>query len=123
VAFSSMASLVGNPGQSNYAAANGFLDGLMQARRRAGLPGLSINWGPWAEVGMAAQARGKLPQGMGWISPQQGRLLFCHLLPADRAPRLGVLPLRAVRGAVNRSSLRGCVPNWRCSLPQSVCSG
>ncbi|MBU6352401.1 MAG: SDR family NAD(P)-dependent oxidoreductase, partial [Chloroflexi bacterium] len=51
VAFSSMASLVGNPGQSNYAAANGFLDGLMQARRRVGLPGLSIAWGPWAEVG------------------------------------------------------------------------
>jgi myxalamid-type polyketide synthase MxaB len=91
-----MASLVGNPGQSNYAAANGFLDGLMQARRRAGLPGLSINWGPWAEVGMAARARGKLQrQGMALISPQQGRQLFRHLLPADRAPRLGVLPLRA----------------------------
>ncbi|MFM7173738.1 MAG: SDR family NAD(P)-dependent oxidoreductase, partial [Caldilinea sp.] len=93
VAFSSMASLVGNPGQSNYAAANGFLDGLMQARRRVGLPGLSINWGPWAEVGMAAQL-GDLPQGMSWISPQQGRLLFSYLLTRQSAAQVGVLPFR-----------------------------
>jgi acyl carrier protein len=94
VAFSSAASLVGNPGQSNYAAANGFLDGLMQARHSQGLPGLSINWGPWAEVGMAAQLRSQMQrQGMSLIAPGQGRQLFRHLLSLPVA-QIGVLPFQ-----------------------------
>ncbi|MGB3788559.1 MAG: type I polyketide synthase, partial [Phormidesmis sp.] len=55
VCFSSIASLIGSPGQGNYAAANAFMDALMQHRSVLGQPGLSVNWGPWAEAGMAAQ--------------------------------------------------------------------
>jgi len=44
VAFSSMASLIGNPGQANYAAANGFLDGLMQQRHAASTGGPGPRW-------------------------------------------------------------------------------
>ncbi|MGD9824694.1 amino acid adenylation domain-containing protein, partial [Desulfobacter sp.] len=54
VLFSSTASLLGSPGQGNYAAGNHFMDTLAELRKRIGLPGLSINWGPWAEIGMAA---------------------------------------------------------------------
>jgi NAD(P)-dependent dehydrogenase (short-subunit alcohol dehydrogenase family)/aryl carrier-like protein len=110
VAFSSVAALVGNAGQANYAAANGFLDGLMQARRAMGLPGLSINWGPWAEVGMAAGLERALQrQGMGVIPPAQGRQLFGYLLQrTEELPsQVGVLPQRISQTAPStREALR-----------------
>ena len=55
VMFSSISASFGNFGQINYSAANAFLDGFVDWRRRQGLPGLSYSIAAVAEVGMAAR--------------------------------------------------------------------
>ena len=53
VMFSSIASLLGNPGQASYSAANAFLDSLAHYRRHSlHMPALSINWGPIEGAGV-----------------------------------------------------------------------
>jgi polyketide synthase 7 len=73
VMFSSMAGIVGTPGQGNYAAANSFLDGLAAYRRAHGLAGLSVAWGLWEQTSAMTQ----------------------HLADSDKArmSRLGLAPL------------------------------
>jgi NAD(P)-dependent dehydrogenase (short-subunit alcohol dehydrogenase family)/acyl carrier protein len=98
VCFSSMAAWLGSPGQGNYAAANGFMDMLMCQRRLQGLPGTSLNWGPWAEAGMAVQVekRGLRPwktQGITAISSKQGRRIFSELLSRNLT-QVGILAVK-----------------------------
>ncbi|MBW0017711.1 MAG: SDR family NAD(P)-dependent oxidoreductase [Mycobacterium sp.] len=73
VLFSSLAGIVGAPGQANYAAANSFLDALAAYRHGHGLPGLSIAWGLW----------------------EQSSALTRHLADRDKAriSRIGLAPL------------------------------
>jgi len=79
ILFSSVASIVGTAGQGGYAAANACLDALAAMRRSKGLPGLCINWGPWANAGMADDdhASDRLKrQGFHMIRPKEA----CDLL-------------------------------------------
>ena len=49
VVQSSLLSLTGSAGQSNYTAANAFLDALVSHRHALGLPATVINWTAWDE--------------------------------------------------------------------------
>lgn len=87
VCFSSVASVLGSAGQSNYAAANAFLSGFMYERRRQGLHGLSVNWGPW-ELGMAAELGNRdaeriAARGISAISPAEGFDILEQLILHD----------------------------------------
>lgn len=53
ICFSSISSVWGSVERAHYGAANAFLDAIVQERRREGLSGLSVNWGPWKGGGMA----------------------------------------------------------------------
>ncbi|MGH9933379.1 MAG: SDR family NAD(P)-dependent oxidoreductase [Pyrinomonadaceae bacterium] len=66
VLCSSVASVLGVPGQVDYSAANAFLDGYAHHRaRKNGTFTVSVNWDAWAEVGMAVNAKKIWPTGPG----------------------------------------------------------
>lgn len=92
VLYSSMASVFGSPAQGNYVAANGLLDALAAWRQGRGLPGLSLNWGPWKDVGMATRgqtlARAS-QQGLDALGAADGMAAFA-LAIGERVPQMAV---------------------------------
>ena len=99
VQYSSFTSIQGTPGQGNHAAANAFLDALAWYRRGIGLPALSINWGPWSEVGAAAD-RGVgdriKAKGGDTLTPEQGLRLLERTWHA-KAAQVSVVPVHWAR--------------------------
>jgi acyl transferase domain-containing protein/acyl carrier protein len=89
ICYSSIAAVWGSKSQAHYAAANQFLDSLAVHRRAIGLPGLSVNWGPWSVGGMATEdARAALRRiGIAAISPGEAFDALDCLISADVAQR------------------------------------
>ncbi|MGW7601257.1 type I polyketide synthase [Streptomyces antimycoticus] len=120
VLFSSATGVLGGAGQSNYAAANVFLDGLASWRRAQGLPGVSMAWSLWAEAsGMTGHLgeedlRRVSRSGLVPLSSEEGLELFDAALASDESVpvplRLDIPTLRA-QGAELPAVFRNVVPN------------
>ncbi|MBD8892832.1 SDR family NAD(P)-dependent oxidoreductase [Labrenzia suaedae] len=77
VLYSSATTLVGNPGQANYVAANGYLEGLARKRRAEGLPALTVAWGAISDAGYLARNED--------VNEMLSRKLGRHALSAQEA--------------------------------------
>ncbi|MBI3444518.1 MAG: polyketide synthase dehydratase domain-containing protein [Magnetospirillum sp.] len=93
VLFSSVLSVIGSAGQSNYTTGNACLDALAAHRRRRGLPALSVNWGAWASAGMADGLEAVWrTRGITYIQPDLGHEAFAALFDGDAAQAV-VIPV------------------------------
>ena len=102
VLFSSSSALLNSPMMGSYSAANVFLDALAHHRRATGRPALSVNWGTWAEAGMATRfwsreefrthARTGSTKGIGLLSNQRALEALERLLE-DGTVQAGVMPM------------------------------
>jgi acyl transferase domain-containing protein/acyl carrier protein len=88
--FSSVAALLGAVGQGSYAMANAFLDGFAYFLRHRGVPGISVQWGPWAGSGMAGVLAKQVPR-VSLLDPRQALLCLGQIL-SGTAPHLAIFP-------------------------------
>ena len=123
VMFSSMAGIVGAPGQANYAAANSFLDALAAHRRAHGLPAMSLAWGLWEQ----SQRHDRAPRDVDMARISRDGLARC---PPDRrwqlfdAALLVDEPFLVPAGSTGRrcahqrgGRCRRCSSSWSASGP------
>ncbi|MGN7610528.1 type I polyketide synthase [Magnetococcales bacterium HHB-1] len=96
VHFSSITSMLGSSGQSNYSAANSFLDAW--SLHNSHTPHISINWGPWRDIGMVArlshaEQKRITNQGMDLIEPHGAHQLMVDLLGSETSNQVGIFSI------------------------------
>ncbi|MGA1823080.1 MAG: SDR family NAD(P)-dependent oxidoreductase [bacterium] len=96
IVFSSIVSVVGNIGQVDYAAANSFLDALIQHRIHNNYPGksVSINWTLWADGGMGLQESTKIgfeKRGLPPLPSQKGLRALENIIQYGESGQVAVL--------------------------------
>lgn len=101
ILYSSVASLLGSPGQSNYAAANAFLDCFAMTAQRSGVCSTTMQWGAWAGSGMASQDASTAKRverlGMGMVETQWGLNALENVLTVPgwtKGPLLACVPFK-----------------------------
>ena len=97
ILFSSIASLFGSPGQSNYSAANAVLDAMASEKVQSGVPAIAIQWGGWSSAGMATVDASLLQRmkrlGIGMIQPGDGMKMLNHILKRGNMGVMAAVPL------------------------------
>ena len=108
VVYSSATTLIGNPGQAPYVAANAYLEGLARARRAAGLPALAIAWGAISDAGYLARTAGAndmLATRLGKQSLSASAALSVLGMALDAGAPLPVLAIAQIDWAAARREL------------------
>jgi acyl transferase domain-containing protein len=130
VICSSLSSFAGGIGQSDYCAANAFLDAYARQRATDGAFTVAIDWPTWREVGMTVRTparRGQEGVKERWlaagISCREGAEIFLRLL-AGATPHVLVIPpaLRVffTGGSPAAEVLAGTAPSIEMAAPQEV---
>jgi myxalamid-type polyketide synthase MxaE and MxaD len=123
VLFSSMTAIIGQPGVASYAAANSALDALARYRRAKQLKAISIQWGPWADLGLTKTEKARrgvdmyAQQGIRALSFDETFDALSQLLQQDIAGAL-VAPIQWQKFA--RSFAGDSVPRTFLSLIPSA---
>ena len=95
VLFSSVAALLGAPGQANYSAANAALDAVAQRAQQRGSGSISVQWGAWSGGGMASvETAARVERmGMALVTPEAGLAALQGLMASSAvAPVVGATP-------------------------------
>ncbi len=126
VLFSSVAGILGNAGQANYAAANVFCDVLAHHRRERGLPATSLAWGLWAGAsGMTGHLDGT-DLGVlsrGGLLPMAAEEALRHLDTALMWNMAHCVPALFDTAATGSGVLRGLAPPPGPDAPATTDSG
>ncbi|MCQ8195560.1 type I polyketide synthase, partial [Streptomyces sp. RCU064] len=113
VVYSSATGTLGTPGQANYAAANTYVDALIQQRHAAGLPATSLAWGLWETTSaltatMNTEDRRRTHRGgVAPLTDDEGLALLDRALTTAH-PHL--VPIRISTGALRADGRAQSVP-------------
>ena len=110
VLFSSVTTLMGNPGQANYVAANAYMEGVARRRRQDGRPALAVGWGPITDVGVLARSemlRSRFQKVMGvrGMRAAEALDLMAQALALPSSPEFAVIHISPTEGVFTADRL------------------